>query len=466
MSKTLHAIACALPVLILPALPALTQTAGTGANEFTPENAILDTSVPLAIGAREARQELRGSFGWATFQEGLVDGVYFRFDPDGYARFAPTPRLDSDVFEVICRPRTYSCLARKGALSAVLNSRGQLQLEIDGALADDRFFIVEGVSELEVPGRILQPLDQHLEALLSAGGELVARRGAGNETGRVSLTGFSAVTAYLRWVSARQDYTVLPRGWPVPNAVPVGGVSGLTQSADWRVSRPLPQNQPILAGTDPQATAAPPLDVAAIREELATLRQLLLDRTAPPSPADPALPAHWPVADVGGQGVPDPFGQAARRVLQDTEALKVPQMILTDPERAPTPAQGYDAGRIAAQLEYLMTEIGLDPQTAVMLVQLGATQQAGPVAGIAALPVIGGGGHQADAVADILADLQEQLAVADPGRTEPFAPEAPEQLASETAESPVPGSEDYLLLSEYFRSVFADQAGHAEAASE
>ena len=79
---------------------------------FASENAILDTSVLFAIGAREARQELRGSFGWPTFQEGLVEGVYFRFDPDGYARFSPTPRLDTDVFEVICRPRTHSCTAR------------------------------------------------------------------------------------------------------------------------------------------------------------------------------------------------------------------------------------------------------------------------------------------------------------------------------------------------------------------
>ena len=62
---------------------------------------ILDTSVLFAIGAREAEQALRGAFGWPTFQEGFVDQVYFRFDPDGYARFSPSPRLDEDVFEVI-----------------------------------------------------------------------------------------------------------------------------------------------------------------------------------------------------------------------------------------------------------------------------------------------------------------------------------------------------------------------------
>jgi len=53
--------------------------------------AILDTSIPFAIGAREGEQTIRSSFGWPTFQEGFVEGVYFRFDPDGYARFSASP---------------------------------------------------------------------------------------------------------------------------------------------------------------------------------------------------------------------------------------------------------------------------------------------------------------------------------------------------------------------------------------
>ena len=90
----------------------LEDTRPSGAEAFTPDNAILNTAVPFAVGAREAQQSLRTAFGWPTFQEGLVKGVYFRFDPDGYARFSPSPRLDTDVFEVICRPRTYTCMAR------------------------------------------------------------------------------------------------------------------------------------------------------------------------------------------------------------------------------------------------------------------------------------------------------------------------------------------------------------------
>jgi len=213
-----------------------------GAEAFASENAILDTAIPFAIGAREAKQALRGSFGWPSFQEGLVEGVYFRFDPDGYARFAPTPRLDVDVFEVICRPRTHACAARKDGLEVFLTDRRQLQIRLEEALAGDMFFVSEGVSEIQVPERILQPLDVQLELLLGAGGDLVTRRG-GSEVARTSLKGFSAVTAYLRWIAARQDYAVLPRGWPVPNAA---AATSVTQPASW--NSPMPQPQVIAPG--------------------------------------------------------------------------------------------------------------------------------------------------------------------------------------------------------------------------
>lgn len=188
-----------------------------------------------------------------------MEGVYFRFDPDGYARFAPTPRLDVDVFEVICRPRTYACAARKDGLEVFLTDRGQLQMRLENALAGDMFFVSEGVSEIQVPERILQPLDVQLELLLGAGGELSTRRG-GTEVSRVSLKGFSAVTAYLRWIAARQDYAVLPRGWPVPNAETSGG---MTKPAAWNSPMPQPQvvapgyGANMASGIAPATTAAP-----------------------------------------------------------------------------------------------------------------------------------------------------------------------------------------------------------------
>lgn len=259
--------ATALAALLTAAAPALNaQDSALEERVFDSENAILDTSIPFAIGAQQAQQNLRGAFGWDTFQEGLVEGVYFRFDPDGYARFSISPRLDTDVFEVICRPRTYSCMARKGSLQVLMDDRGRIQLKFDQITSGDQLVIAEGVTELALPDRILQPLDQRLEALLTAGGDLVHRRGE-NVVSSTSLQGFSAVVAYLRWVAARQDYTVLPRNWPVPNSKSESAT--LTQSANW--ASPMPQPQRIvLADTAPDPSAPA---VEALADEMGQLRQ-------------------------------------------------------------------------------------------------------------------------------------------------------------------------------------------------
>ncbi|WP_283426902.1 hypothetical protein [Shimia sagamensis] len=289
------------------------------AEAFASENAILDTAIPFAIGAREARQALRGAFGWPSFQEGLVQGVYFRFDPDGYARFAPTPRLDVDVFEVICRPRTYACAARKDGLEVFLTERGQLQMRLEHALAGDMFFVSEGVSEIQVPERILQPLDVQLELLLGAGGELSTRRGS-TEVGRVSLKGFSAVTAYLRWIAARQDYAVLPRGWPVPNAESAGG---MTQPAAW--NSPMPQPQVVAPGYGtPMATGIAPATSAAPLTYSAQVPQttMVQSNTIPPVQVQPVT--IQPVLSPYSAGAPDVLdAETLRRELATLKDLFV-----------------------------------------------------------------------------------------------------------------------------------------------
>ncbi|MFY0617621.1 hypothetical protein [Shimia sp.] len=282
---------------------------------FASENAILDTAIPFAIGAREARQVLRGSFGWPSFQEGLVEGVYFRFDPDGYARFAPTPRLDVDVFEVICRPRTYACAARKEGLEVFLTDRGQLQVKLENALSGDLFFVSEGVSEIQVPERILQPLDVPLELLLGSGGELSARRG-NSEVVRVSLKGFSAVTAYLRWIAANQDYSVLPRGWPVPNADRISSGT-MTQPAAWNSPMPQPQviapgyAEALVAGIAP-ATSTAPVTVQQLPVQHPQGQQAPIQPFAPHQPAQPGL-------GVGGSHSENASAEALRT---DIETLK------------------------------------------------------------------------------------------------------------------------------------------------
>lgn len=430
------ALACAAVLMLAqPAVPQVTAPAADAtqdAGAFAPENAVINTAIPFAIGAREARQNLRGSFGWPTFQEGLVDGVYFRFDPDGYARFAPTPRLDTDVFEVICRPRTLTCIGRKGTLTLLLNARGQLQLQIEGVAQGDRFFVAEGVTEVELPATILQPLEPQMELLLAAGGDLIVRRGE-VEVDRVSLTGFYPVGAYLRWVASGQDYAVLPRNWPVPAGVPADTV---TQALNWPTQVPQPQAFPVTPVNDTApADDTARTEVAEVRGELRLLRELLLAREAAsrggdvtPASTNPAAnPAADPAADTAVANRISQLQEAAEQIrrdiarLQDTPdpavtpttpttpngqqransdlaavaaslGLTVPNPQITPPggltqTRLPAapaqnpalnpalrtpPAQTQNDTRqtMAARLNYLITEIGLDPKTAVTLLEL------------------------------------------------------------------------------------------------
>jgi hypothetical protein len=193
---------------------------------------ILDTAVLFAIGAREAEQAIRGSFGWPTFQEGFVDRVYFRFDPDGYARFSTSPRLDEDVFEVICAESSTACIAKKPSLDIGLTVEGKIQIKVSGITPQDSFFVSDRKSELPLPPTVLEPLDARLETLLASGGHLVVKREV-ETVQEISLAGFSAVATYLRWVAQGQSPRVFPRGWPVPAQVQTQQTSGLTQPGAW-----------------------------------------------------------------------------------------------------------------------------------------------------------------------------------------------------------------------------------------
>lgn len=496
---------------------------------FASENAILDTSIPFAIGARQAEQNLRGSFGWPTFQEGLVDGVYFRFDPDGYARFSPSPRLDTDVFEVVCRPRTYTCQGQKPGLTVLLNERGQLQLVLPNAVAGDTFALSDGVSELALPERILQPLDIRLETLLASGGELIVRRGS-NEIDRISLKGFSAVAAYLRWVAARQDYTVLPRGWPVPNSKGAAANDSITKPAVWASPMPQPQVLPtsVAPAAPPQPAASPELE--ALRAEIAALKSQLATRTAPSPAVQGAAPAFgaaapaWPQGTASGTGVPvqptvsgappqqlapapvtgpqqpvapampaqqlpgtgqaaqlqasapvattapapatttqtaaaeptaasaastsptsdprlDRFEKAIEVLVSKLESPAAPREEDTAAEQAAVAAPADKANSSAAeQLDYLVSKLGLDTETALLLLQLSGEDPAS-VQETPAKAVI-----KEKIVDNVLADIQTDIAPALPAETA----KAETQVSDA---SPLP-EEDYVTLTRYFRSVF------------
>ena len=409
------------------------------APDFAIENAVLDTSILFVAGAQEAEQELRGAFGWPTFQEGLAEGIYYRFDPDGYARFAPTDRLDTDVFEVICRSRTVTCTAHKGILSVVPTGSGQLQIVIGDLVEGEQFFLIEGTSELQLPDQILQPMDARIESLLSSNGELVIRRGA-EDRARVSLVGLGQTLAYLRWVAARQDYAVLPRDWPVPTGA-TDAPTRLTEPVEW--GKPVAAAAATVVPADLLPAAADAIETAeldALRREVETLRSLLVP-AAPVEPAAAPLPevvaatappvAAPNAADVaritalesmvaalssglasgapcGTEGTPPCLpsavvpaaGPAVVPAVAPTDpALPDPQRFapsgdpvaagregwnaVVSPEVAdivpngsvPVPAlfdaAETDQAKRLAQINYLITEIGLDSETALMVLELG-----------------------------------------------------------------------------------------------
>ncbi|MEM1302079.1 MAG: hypothetical protein AAGH17_05810 [Pseudomonadota bacterium] len=390
--KTLIAgvLASGVAALAIPGAP-LAQSMTTepaGAQAFSPENAIVNTAIPFGVGAREAQQALRGSFGWATFQEGLVLGSYFRFDPDGYARFSPSPRLDTDVFEVICRPRTYVCMARKGPMTLTLNSTGHIQIKLEQSTAQDQFFLNDGFSELQVPPRVLGTLDQQLEALLSSGGTLVTRRN-GNVLEEVPLTGFPVVAAYLKWVTARQDYTVLPADWPVPRS---GGPNPdtLTQPVNWTgagrpVAVPVATDPALIppnglaatggssaAGTGTQSGET----LAALQAEVAFLRDMLIAQTG--AGVQPAT-SHSAVTMPGfGTQQPQVTSWTREPSLQaDLAALEQDLSIARPATQHDRSDAGHsmatlpdDFGEEAKHLHYLTVRMGLDAKTAIMILQL------------------------------------------------------------------------------------------------
>lgn len=455
---------------------------------FASENAIVDTAIPFAIGATEARQSLRGAFGWPTFQEGLVEGVYFRFDPDGYARFSPNPRLDVDVFEVVCKARTNECMGRKGGLSILLTQRGQLQLKFEDALEGDSFYLAEGISEIQVPDRVLLPLDTQLETLLGTATELIVRRG-GEEVSRQSLRGFVATTAYLRWIMNRQDYSVLPRSWPVPNARNPDEQQRLTENTGW--SSPMARPQ-VLAPSlvtvgrqlqEPQLAEEEAKTVAELEAELRSVKQMLAELAAAGEPplqeSQPGLPdanATSPAAldtlivqlaqeldrlTRTEANVPEEVDAGQLQTQAISEDVAIPDTTASaEMEAEPMRAPSYSA---AGHLRYLIEDLGLDMRTAVAVLEVAS---AATLQGEAKQEPVQPGAEKlmqqatladsfasedAQLVEELLQGLEAQLTDGAPAtsRDNPPAEEANHVAPAVLPEVTVP---HYQLLSYYFKS--------------
>jgi hypothetical protein len=79
------------------ALSAVAAALVLGSGTAAAQQAILDTGRPFVAGAVENDMLLRGPVGWPTYQSGTAEGLFYRFDPNGYARFGPSERLDQDA---------------------------------------------------------------------------------------------------------------------------------------------------------------------------------------------------------------------------------------------------------------------------------------------------------------------------------------------------------------------------------
>ncbi|MEM8774230.1 MAG: hypothetical protein AAGF53_04305 [Pseudomonadota bacterium] len=317
-------------------------------------------------------------------------------------------------------------------------------------------FLIDGASELQLPKRVLGPLDERMELLLGSGGELLVRRGE-IETVRLSLAGFSAVAAYLRWITARQDYGVLPRGWPVPNStVPQSDPIAV----NWQVSPAAQQNQPIFERDNNQSSSDVEQDVAAVRTEISELRELL---STPAGEASPSSTIDQALVQQDGHAIKQTnqetdlqiqqLQDTARALLDAAESLNAQSRTTTvettlmpeTPEDSPT--------QIGNQLAFLMTEFGLDAQTALTLLQSKdnslieagiATQRGVEQESTEMTEQLGSQGGD-DIVLDIISELRDELP--DVRTTEPKTPSI-----GNLSNTP----QEYELLTDYFLSVFSD----------
>lgn len=190
----------------------------TDAPVFSAEGAIIDTRKPFARDAVEMDQELRGAFGWPVFQGGVVRGLHFRIDPDGYARFAPTPRLDEDVIEVVCLRNTRVCSARKDRVLLISREDGTIDLIVTDVLPGETVGLRDaGGVERELPPTPL-PVTAVVEEALARSVEIVVRRGT-ELRATVPIIGLTVVATYLRWVFSGQSDAALPFDWPRSPAI-------------------------------------------------------------------------------------------------------------------------------------------------------------------------------------------------------------------------------------------------------
>ncbi|MCH2250395.1 MAG: hypothetical protein MK042_11425 [Cognatishimia sp.] len=250
-------------------------------------------------------------------------------------------------------------------------------------------------------------MDPRLELLLSSGGELVVKR-RDAEAERVSLVGFAAVAGYLRWISARQDYVVLPRGWPVPNSDNAVESIGLTQAASWQSPMPQPLIPQAVQSVVDQGNQAQISEIAETSKEAFAL----LKEIADPSPVRIASTSASPSSETHVMFLELQRSIEALMVqLQSHQNCKPTDesyAIASTPPREPQQVATDEIGTetmelapkedtsLASRLEFLIEEIGLPADLALIVAQQGEGAEMAQA-------------DQSDVVRDILSELRFQL---------------------------------------------------------
>ncbi len=294
--------------------------AGTG-SLASAQQAIVDTAVPFVAGSVQNELLLRGPVGWDTYQSGTVAGLQYRFDPDGYARFGASERLDEDYWEIVCTPQPIDCTGKRGPVVLRVDAGGYPAIEIENANPEGRFRPGDEsgpaltLAELSAPAHV---------------GELLAASELQPESGGapVPIAGIGTVARYIRWVENGQAPDLradanpyrpmdLPAEAPAAAAPPEAevdepppGASDAGDGADavsalaaksepLSIDAPSAVGSPDLSGATAAATAAAGLAGAALAAQNSSSSDNNAPQPAsPPAGASPATATATPAAPI------------------------------------------------------------------------------------------------------------------------------------------------------------------------
>ncbi len=176
----------------------------------------IDTSIPFAPGAEEHLINVRGPFGQPSFQQGFIEGMHFRIDPDGGALFSRDPRLRNNVFEVECENGITSCIAKRGAVRLSIDTDGLLIFGLDADAAFDAIYLGYGpfdIDQLEDSWKKLNTSLNTVSVDVLAGYDQMVAVKDGKLAQKIPLEGILVVGTYLKWVVDGQPVKVLPASW-------------------------------------------------------------------------------------------------------------------------------------------------------------------------------------------------------------------------------------------------------------